>query len=134
MFTNIGKTIKRVSAAVFIFQVILFIIIGAVVINMDEDLVFVGLCIMAAGAFIAWLSVLATYGFGELVDRAISIDETLNQSKQPHAQPLPRIGKCDICGVNNVALKEIKFNNGIETTNKNVCQNCISRMNSSPMK
>lgn len=134
MFTNIGKTIKRVSAAVFIFQVILFIIIGAVVINMDEDLVFVGLCIMAVGAFIAWLSVLATYGFGELVDRAISIDETLNQSKQPHAQPLPRIGKCDICGVNNVALKEIKFNNGIETTNKNVCQNCISRMNSSPMK
>lgn len=134
MFTNIGKTIKRVSAAVFIFQVILFIIIGAVVINMDEDLIFVGLCIMAVGAFIAWLSVLAIYGFGELVDRAISIDETLNQSKQPHAQPLPRIGKCDICGVNNVALKEIKFNNGIETTNKNVCQNCISRMNSSPMK
>lgn len=130
MFTNIGKTIKRVSVAVFIFQVILFMIIGAIVINIDDNLIFVGFCIMVAGGFIGWLSILMIYGFGELVDRAISIDETLNQSEQTHAQSMPSIGKCDICGVDNVALKEIKFRNGTEIANKKVCQSCISKMKS----
>lgn len=125
MFSNVGQTIKRVSAAVFVFQIILFIIIGAVIISIDEDLTFAGICIMIAGGFIGWLSILVIYGFGELVDRAIRIDETLNPDNSAIS-----IGKCEICGKDDPFLKEIKFNDGTSITNKKVCQDCISKMES----
>lgn len=138
MFSNVGQTIKRVSAAVFVFQIILFIIIGAVIISIDEDLTFAGICIMIAGGFIGWLSILVIYGFGELVDRAIRIDETLNSdnsassqsSNQSFSDKFVTTGKCEICGKDDRLLKEIKFNDGYSVTYKKVCQDCLSKMES----
>lgn len=138
MFDDVGSKIKTASKVIFFFQIVCFIIIGSIMISIDDDLTFAGICVMLAGIFIGWFSSILVYGFGELVDRTKRIDETLNPSNSASSQSINRTfgdeivgtGKCEICGKDDRLLKEIKFNDGTSITNKKVCQNCILKMES----
>lgn len=77
MFKNIGRKIKGLAKGVFIAEVIL-IVFAALIMLISNSMVLsrtqiasaiIGTLIFAAvWIFIAWLSVLVLYGFGELID------------------------------------------------------------------
>lgn len=77
MFKNIGRKIKGLAKGVFIAEVIL-IVFAALIMLISYSMVLsrtqiasaiIGTLIIAAvWIFIAWLSVLVLYGFGELID------------------------------------------------------------------
>lgn len=77
MFKNIGRKIKGLAKGVFIAEVIL-IALAALIMLVSNSMVLsrtqiasaiIGTLIIAAvWIFIAWLSVLVLYGFGELID------------------------------------------------------------------
>lgn len=77
MFKNIGRKIKGLAKGVFIAEVIL-IVFAALIMSISYSMVLsrtqiasaiIGTLIIAAvWIFIAWLSVLVLYGFGELID------------------------------------------------------------------
>ena len=77
MFKNIGRKIKGLAKGVFIAEVIL-IVFAALTMLISYSMVLsrtqiasaiIGTLIIAAvWIFIAWLSVLVLYGFGELID------------------------------------------------------------------
>ena len=77
MFKNIGRKIKGLAKGVFIAEVIL-IALAALIMLISNSMVLsrtqiasaiIGTLIIAAvWIFIAWLSVLVLYGFGELID------------------------------------------------------------------
>lgn len=125
MFDDVGSKIKTASKVIFFFQIVCFIIIGSIMISIDNDLTFAGICVMLAGIFIGWFSSILVYGFGELIDRTKRIDETLNPNNSAIG-----ICKCEICGKDDPFLKEIKFNDGTSITNKKVCQECLLKMKS----
>lgn len=77
MFENVGKKIKSVAKGYFITMTVIGVLTGIVllIISFDskyEELgVISGLLMMVVSPFVAWLSALKLYGFGEMVDTAI---------------------------------------------------------------
>ena len=151
MFNDAGEKIKKASKAIFIFQLICFIILGIVMITINDELTFAGICVMIAGIFIGWFSSVLVYGFGELVektcelsDKVRKIEKALNPgnptdipisnpttapiSDQSFDDEIAGTGKCEICGKDDRLLKEIKFNDGYSVTYKKVCRDCLSKM------
>ena len=85
MFENIGGKIKGMAKFFCWAGIILSVIIGIIYLtnsNRYQDLTTQGITILIAGPLCSWLGSLMTYGFGELIERAKSIDEKLNA---PHA-------------------------------------------------
>lgn len=87
MFKNIGRKIKGLAKGVFIAEVIL-IALAALIMLISYSMVLsrtqiasaiIGTLIIAAvWIFIAWLSVLVLYGFGELIDSNTKSESTLS--------------------------------------------------------
>lgn len=81
MYYNIGSKIKGLAKAIFIIETISAIIAGGIFI-FNEGEPIIGLIIIIAGPFAAWISTLLIYGFGELIDKTSEIARnTANSAK-----------------------------------------------------
>ena len=90
MFTNIGGKIKGLAKAVCWIGIILSVILGIVSIVSGSDLsergymqdgkamATSGWTMLFVGPLLSWVGSFVLYGFGELIDRAVSIDEKLS--------------------------------------------------------
>jgi len=70
MFENIGKKIKNLASVITWMGIILSVVVGIVLIVLDESLIATGLIIMVAGFLMSWISSFLLYGFGQLVDNS----------------------------------------------------------------
>ena len=89
MYENVGKKIKGVATffcwagiiASFVYAGILFYnaikVSNYYSFNASNKQFFLIIIILIGGVAISWLASLTLYGFGELVDRAVSIDDKL---------------------------------------------------------
>ncbi len=79
MFDHVGKKIKGIATVVTWIGIVISFIIGCILIYegaQDSDngiLILIGILVMAIGSFIAWLSTILLYGFGELIDNSEKI-------------------------------------------------------------
>ena len=81
MFENVGAKIRGMAKFFCWAGIILSIIIGIFLISNSsryQDLTIQGIVVLIAGPICSWLGSLVTYGFGELIERAKSIDEKLS--------------------------------------------------------
>jgi hypothetical protein len=126
MNENVGKSIKRWAKALFIISLILlgiglFVLLVASIAADDEmaaAIFFLLPPIGAIGFCFVRVCMLVLYGFGELVDRAVSQDNKMPKLKyvqQPAPQPAPVAGVCPGCGHQNPA--DAKF-----------CENCGAKL------
>ena len=94
MFDRVGKQIKDLAKSIAHFILFLFLLgaiaVVVVAVSYAEDFRFLNflcsllpaLLVLGIGYIVAWLSGLMLYGFGELIDRAASIDEKLGNGAQ----------------------------------------------------
>ena len=74
MFENIGKKIKGLTKTIFYIGCAIPIVVGIILMAMEEDLLLVGLLVMVVGVFLSWISVWLLYGYGELIDKVCDIE------------------------------------------------------------
>lgn len=77
MYQNVGQKIKNLTKVVVIIMMILSIIAGIVIMAEDEDMIILGLITAAIGCFVAWLSGLTMYAYGDIADNLQSINEQI---------------------------------------------------------
>ena len=80
MYDNIGKKIKDLATAAFIFGTIIAVIFGLILANDTDGL---SILLIIVGPIISWISSLTLYGFGELIDKVCEIakNTTLSETK-----------------------------------------------------
>ncbi len=95
MFDNIGIKIKTLSVVLCIIGIFSSVVIGIyLILNVDSTTTAVkeqinsnnvisGMLIIILGSLFSWISSFCLYGFGELIERVINIDEKLKCSKIP---------------------------------------------------
>lgn len=143
MFENIGQKIKKMA------KVFCWIgIIGSVVLAIsyfvmsknNGDFVLTGLIVLFVGCLVSWASNLALYGFGELIDRIISIDNKLGKkgsrikdivlsdssvSNKSEKQLEEESGKpCQLCGIRTDKLVEAYISDHKGARKIYVCEEC----------
>ncbi len=72
MYENVGGKLKGLAVASMLVGIILSISIGGLFFE-NEDMIFIGIIIMIAGFLMSWISSLALYGFGQLVENSDKI-------------------------------------------------------------
>ena len=82
MYDNIGRKIKGLAKALFIVEAIVAFIAGIVLMAIDEDFILLGLLFMFLMPVAAWISSWLLYGFGELVEKACDIEQSIYQSER----------------------------------------------------
>lgn len=72
LFGNIGRKIKAVVKVSFWLVTILFVLAGVIMMTAadSEILVGIGVLLFLAGPFVSWLSSLALYGLGQLIENS----------------------------------------------------------------
>lgn len=90
VFDNSGSKLKSVAQALCWIGIILSSILG--IITMFQAQFFAGLIRMIAGILSSWIGSLALYGFGELIEKVISIDQKLSAYGQSSNVPVPPRG------------------------------------------
>ncbi len=75
MFNDIGEKIKNLTKIISVLGIVISVIVGIVGI-IDEAPG--GVLILLFGPLLFWIGGFALYGFGELIDRTVSIDEKLS--------------------------------------------------------
>lgn len=92
MYNNIGDKIKKLAFLSACAGTIISIIIGSILINsvheysaISTPVSIYGYIVIVCGIFGSWAVYLILYGFGELIDRAISIDSKLPNSTNSKA-------------------------------------------------
>ena len=85
MWSNIGNKIKVLAKVICWIGIILSVIAGIAIIvggngysYSSGSTALTGILTIVLGALGSWISSLTLYGFGELVDRAMSIDDKLS--------------------------------------------------------
>jgi hypothetical protein len=101
MYKNIGKKIKGLAMWLCIFEAVISIIYGIVIIvEVGGGGALLGLALLLLGPVISWISSWMLYGFGELIDKASSIERnTRKEENAPESQPKivsPDFGKSTI--------------------------------------
>ncbi len=143
MFDNIGEKLKKMA------KVFCWIgIIGSVVLAIsyfvmsknNDGFVLTGLIVLFVGCLVSWASNLALYGFGELIDRIISIDNKLgkkgsrikdivlsdsSKSNKSEKQLEEESGKpCQLCGIRTDKLVEAYISDHNGARKIYVCEEC----------
>ena len=80
MFNNIGGKIKKLAIILCILGMIgsiVYAIICFTTSSRYQDLTLIGVLILVLGCLMSWISSFFVYGFGELIERTVSIDEQL---------------------------------------------------------
>ncbi len=80
MFDNIGGKIKALAKVVCWLGIIASVI-SAIMLwaqnNRYQSTILMGLITLVLGCLISWIGSFFTYGFGELIEKTVSIDNTL---------------------------------------------------------
>ena len=82
MFSNIGGKIKKLAVVLCILGMVASVVCAVfcfVNSSRQQDLTLTGVLILVAGCLISWIGSFFTYGFGELIERTVSIDNRLAQ-------------------------------------------------------
>ncbi len=83
MYKNIGAKIKGLAQFI-LWSGIIMSVIGAIICfansNQEPGLITTGVVFLVVGPLSSWMGSLLTYGFGELIERAKSVDEKLSNS------------------------------------------------------
>lgn len=109
------------------------------------SMVVTGVLLLIAGSIGSWLGSLILYGFGELIERAISIDSKLGKNasrsnksgkQQENGGNVPVVEEkqgpvCELCGMECDKLTPIKVETRKGTKIKKVCNECLQANNSS---
>ena len=80
MFSNIGGKIKKLAVVLCILGMIGSVVYAIVCFansSRYQDLTLTGVLILVAGCLASWISSFFVYGFGELIERTVSIDSRL---------------------------------------------------------
>ena len=75
MYYNIGGKLKGLAIVMLVCGFIASIFIGISLMVMDEALILLGILLIVLGAFVAWISSLALYGFGEIIQKLTAIEK-----------------------------------------------------------
>ena len=75
IFNNIGGKIKVLAEVVTWVGIVASVISGIVIMANDEDLMFIGFITALLGSLSSWISSLAFYGFGQLIENTDKIAE-----------------------------------------------------------
>lgn len=78
MFDNIGGKLKTLAITLTVLG-ILGSIIGGGIICSDDDIVGIGIAVMIVGSLLSWVSSMAIYGFGELIETATLMQSDLHK-------------------------------------------------------
>lgn len=79
MFENIGRKIKGLTKIICWVGIIASIVAAIAMMSMGEDvLLVIGIIMLVVGPIMSWVSSFIMYGFGELVDRATSVEQILS--------------------------------------------------------
>ena len=91
MFENIGGKIKKLAVTITVLGMIASIVLGIISLvngakvaryyNNENPLLWTGLITIVAGCLGSWLGSFFIYGFGELIERAVSIDRKMNSQQ-----------------------------------------------------
>lgn len=79
MFENVGGKIKTLVKVMFFLEAIVFIVGGIIIAssyNRDE-MIWTGVGVAVVGPLVAWISSLALYAFGELVESVMNINRNI---------------------------------------------------------
>jgi len=93
LYQNIGEKIKSMAKAVFVLGTLASIIMGIIIIGeevFEYDAAF-GVIMLIVGPIIAWVSSWITYGFGELIEKASSIDRKMNSNGNAKSETQTKI-------------------------------------------
>ncbi len=148
MFNEIGKKIKGVASAVCWIQMVIYAVVGIALMASDDDLILKGFLVICIGCLAAWLGSIVLYGFGELIDKVCSIEKALtdknNESqsseKSGYKTPVKSIdydehmphrflGKCELCGAENIMVSEVKIVDEMGIRYRNACSDCFKKHN-----
>ena len=80
MFSNIGGKIKKLAIILCVLGMIGSVVYGIICFtnsNKYQDLKLVGILILVGGCLVSWIISFFVYGYGELIERAASIDKRL---------------------------------------------------------
>ena len=80
MFSNIGGKIKKLAIILCILGMIGSIVYAIICFTSSsryQDLTLTGVLILVLGCLTSWISSFFVYGFGELIERTVSIDNRL---------------------------------------------------------
>ena len=144
MFQNIGGKIKKIADWVLILGIISSIIWGIAIMVTDEELILEGFITMIVGSISAWLSSVLLYGFGQLIEnsdklvmmqsQATGISEPDLDKRQKEEEKVyyeskdePIIGKCDMCGKENVIIYKCTIKDDLGTRYRNMCKECAEK-------
>ena len=84
-FDNIGAKIKGLAKTCFVVETIAAIFTGIGLMASDDDMILIGLLVIVAGPFVAWVGSWLLYGYGELIERTCEIaDNTRGEAKAPN--------------------------------------------------
>lgn len=107
-FKNIGETIKKFTSIITAIEMFGSLIVGVVVMFSSDDGILLGLLIIVIGPLVSYVNGLVMTGFGELINRIISIDkkvsEILNKSNPNNSTP-------DFCYAKTTPDNNKTFNN-----------------------
>lgn len=80
MFSNVGGKIKKLAVILCILGIIGSVTYAIIFFSNSsryQDLTLYGVLILVGGCLLSWIGSFFTYGFGELIERTVSIDEQL---------------------------------------------------------
>mgnify|MGYP006934538420 CR=1 FL=1 len=171
MFDNIGSKIKTVAEVIVWLSIIGWIIIGSVMIAEAKDSYYPsatetlgGWLVMIVGSFSSWLSSLALYGLGQLIENTDTISSEMesirhitseyvanmpNKAQEPsnntesstnsndtisYTNLDPCLGTCDFCNKENVEVVGCKIVDSMGTRYRYLCADCMKKHNAVPIK
>lgn len=102
MFNDIGGKIKTLAVVVCWLGIIASLILGIVLIGMDDDLTLIGIIVMLFGALGSWLGSFVAYGYGELIDNTDAAQYDTKEIVEKLNIYLPRL----IVAAETIARKE----------------------------
>ena len=88
MFENVGSKIKGVAQAGFLLEAISAVIAGISLIAADEDLIWVGVLVLAFGPIAALVVSWFIYGYGQLIENSDRATEALKQKAEKQQQTI----------------------------------------------
>ena len=136
MFTNIEKKIKTLSGVLFWLEVCAAVIGAIALFSAGGGFAFIGVCVLIAGPFAAWVSACLMYGFGQLIENtrgggaaspAVQ-EETAGEEETEKIQlPAGVQGKCDLCGAENLEVRDCVIQDQLGTRYRTLCRACMEK-------
>lgn len=74
MFERIGSKIKKLASVITWLGIIASLILGVVLISGGDEMIVLGIVVMALGSLASWIGSFLLYGFGELIEKTCIIE------------------------------------------------------------